>query len=75
MNVTLGVMLYSFSYHCVHSEVILSHLTTAFQKSVLSSSSETLEVLASRISKLLILYFLLWQTIPLSVWPLNVAAH
>lgn len=38
MNLTLGVVLCSFSYHCAHPEVILSHLTTAFQKSVLSSS-------------------------------------
>lgn len=38
MNWTLGAVLYSFSYHCAHPEVILSHLTAAFQKSVLSSS-------------------------------------
>lgn len=38
MNFTLGVMLYSFSYHRAHSEVKLSGPTAAFQKSVLSSS-------------------------------------
>lgn len=38
VNFTSGVMLYSSSYRCAHSEVILSHLTAAFQKSILSSS-------------------------------------
>lgn len=38
MNWTLGVVLCSFSYHCAPPEVILSRLTAAFQKSVLSSS-------------------------------------